>query len=84
MPLASESAALSTALAVTLVVLVILSFARRSIPLCEGYGAANEPHAGLNRAMTLDEAPGHGWPGFYLSGYRADSASAISHMMLRD
>lgn len=77
-------ASVTAALAITLVVLVILSFARRSMPLYEGYGAANEPHAGLNRAMTLEEAPGHGWPGFYLSGYRADSASAISHMMLRD
>ena len=50
----------------------------------EHYGAANEPHAGLNPAMSLDAAPGHGWPGFYLSGYRGDSASSLSHMMMRD
>ena len=57
---------------------------RRNNGRREHYGAANEPRAGLNPATPLDKVPGHGWPSFYLSGYRADSASALSHMQLRD
>ena len=48
----------------------------------EHYGAANEPHAGLNRASSLDSVP-YGWPSLCLSGYRADSAPSISAGMLR-
>jgi hypothetical protein len=72
--------------ACVVVVLIILMLAvlKPRRPSCEHYGAANEPHAGLNPAMSLDAAPGHGWPGFYLSGYRGDSASSLSHMMMRD
>jgi len=49
----------------------------------EHYGAADEPHAGLNRASDLDSVP-YGWASLQpVAGYRADSASAISAGMLR-
>lgn len=52
-------------------------------PIKEGYGRADEWRAGLNPACPIDSAP-YGWAGLQASGYRADSASAISHMMMRD
>ena len=75
-----------TALAIVLIIIAIgiLFMPWQCGRIREHYGAANERHAGLNRAMTLEEAPGHGWPSFYLSGYRGDSASSLSHMQLRD
>ena len=69
---------------VIVLIILILGSLKNRCPSREHYGAANEPHAGLNPAMSLDAAPGHGWPGFYLSGYRGDSASSLSHMMMRD
>jgi len=76
----------TTALAIVLIIIAVgtLLLPWRCGRIREHYGAANERHAGLNRAMTLNEAPGYGWPSFYLSGYRGDSASSLSHMQLRD
>jgi hypothetical protein len=74
---------LEACVVIVLLLLILGSFKSR-YPSREHYGAANEPHAGLNPALSLDAAPGHGWPGFYLSGYRGDSASSLSHMMMRD
>lgn len=54
----------------------------------EHYGAANEPHAGLNRAIDVDCMP-YGWPGLQSMpntiprAFRGDSASALSHVIVR-
>jgi len=76
----TDGACLAFLIAIILILYCLKNFKSQK----EHYGAANELHAGLNRSMRLDEVPGHGWPSFHLSGYRADSASAISHMSLRD
>ena len=72
----------STLVLITLALLLILYLSPAAHR--DHYGSADEPRAGLNRAISLDNIPGHGWASMYLPGYRADSASAISHMVLRD
>ena len=75
-------------LALALAVVVIYAWmehARKGPPpsVREKYGAADEPGAGLNPARSLASLA-VGWPSFYAPAYRADSASAMSHMMVRD
>lgn len=65
-------------------ILILIVYAMPGAAQRDHYGAADEPRAGLNRALSLDMVPGHGWASMYLPGYRADSASAMSHMMRRD
>jgi hypothetical protein len=74
-------AAVGIAATIIAVIACIVYFASHSSK--SKYGAANEMHAGLNPARSIYDTP-EGWPSFYLPGYRADSASAISHMMMRD
>jgi hypothetical protein len=79
--LGAISIAIGVAAAIALIIVAIwqiVSQNRKSY-----YGAANEMHAGLNSARSIYDTP-EGWPSFYLPGYRADSSSAISHMMMRD
>ena len=73
-------------LLILLVLAVIVIYAwmhhKSQPPAREKYGAADEPGAGLNPARSLDSLA-VGWPSLYAPGYRADSASAISHTMVR-
>jgi len=79
-----------TALIVIILIVIILIIVfsccatnDKTKPIKEGYGRADEWRAGLNPACPIDSAP-YGWAGLQASGYRADSSSAISHMMLWD
>ncbi|NBV25596.1 MAG: hypothetical protein EBS05_27270 [Proteobacteria bacterium] len=52
-----------------------------SAPTFEGYGSADEPHAGLNPAATLESTP-MGWAS--IVGVRGDSTAALATKIMRD
>ena len=66
---------------ITLLILFVAAQTGSSPRLFEGYGAADEPCAGLNPAASQDSSP-RGWPG--LIGVRADTTSALATKVMRD
>ena len=76
----AQSLLIAIAIAIILIVFVAAQ-AGGSPRLSEGYGAADEPHAGLNPAACQDSSP-RGWPG--LIGVRGDTTSALATKIMRD
>ena len=72
------------ALVILIVIVIVISSARQlggARRLFEGYGAADEPHAGLNPAASQESCP-RGWAG--IVGVRGDSPSALVTKTKRD
>jgi hypothetical protein len=67
--LCAQNSVYAIAALVALVLIVIAKTGNKR--LFEGYGAANEPHAGLNPAASPDSSP-RDW-----EGVRADTPSAL-------
>jgi hypothetical protein len=67
--------------AAILLIVFVVAMTGSSRRLSEGYGAADEPCAGLNPAACQDSSF-RGWPG--LVGVRGDTTSALATKIMRD
>ncbi len=78
----TQSSLYAIAIAIAIMLILFVAAQAASSPrLFEGYGAADEPHAGLNPAASQECSP-RGWPG--LVGVRADTTSALATKVMRD
>ena len=78
----AQSLLIAIAIAIAIAIIVFVAAQAGGSPrLFEGYGAADEPRAGLNPAASQDSSP-RGWPG--LIGVRADTTSALATKVMRD